>query len=574
MADGAPDAHSPAEDVYEGVGVGTAAVAGPVARMGQAPPEPPEPREPPGEPACPDPGRERAAALAALAAVAADLRARGTAAGGATADVLEAQAMMAEDPELADGVTGRTDAGQSAARAIHETFAEFHQTFAALGDYMAGRVADLDDIAARAVAVASGVPMPGLPCRDEPYVLVAADLAPADTALLDRNLVLALVTAEGGPTSHTAILARAMGIPAVVGAAGVLALADGTKVLVDAASGTVVAHPTTEAMEAAVARSCAATAAAALTGPGRTSDGTAVKLLANIGGAADVPEALAAGAQGVGLFRTELLYLDSDAPPSFEDQVKVYKEVFDAFGGDALVVVRTLDAGADKPLPFVPLGEEPNPALGVRGLRAFRAFEARFEAILRTQLLALREAAGTSAPEVWVMAPMVAELPEAEWFCDLAAACGLDVAAGRVGIMVETPAAALTAGPILSGRTGFVSLGTNDLTQYTMAADRTLGAVGALQDPWHPAVLQLIGAAGTAGAAAGKPVGVCGEAAADPLLACVLVGLGVRSLSMAPSAIAEVRAALAARTLQECEGMAARATVAATARDARRAAEA
>ncbi|ACU76939.1 phosphoenolpyruvate-protein phosphotransferase [Catenulispora acidiphila DSM 44928] len=551
---------------YEGVGVGTAAVAGPVARMGQAPPEPPD------VPAAGDPAEECAKALAALAAVAADLRARGTAAGGATADVLEAQAMIAEDPELADGVRSRTDAGKTAARAVHETFAVFHETFAALGDYMAGRVADLDDIAARAVAVASGVPVPGPPCREEPYVLLAADLAPADTALLDRRLVLALVTAEGGPTSHTAILARAMGIPAVVGAAGVLALTDGTPVLVDAAAGTVVAHPSTEAMEAAIARCCADAAAAALTGPGRTSDGTPVKLLANIGGPEDVPAALVSGAEGVGLFRTEFLYLDTDEPPTFDAQVKIYKEVFDAFGEDTRVVVRTLDAGADKPLPFVRLGEEPNPALGVRGLRAFRAFGGRNEAILRTQLLAIREAAGTSAPEVWVMAPMVDEVTEAEWFCELAAACGLDVAGGRVGIMVETPASALTAGAILAGRTGFASIGTNDLTQYTMAADRVLGAVGALQDPWHPAVLQLIGAAGSAGAAAGKPLGVCGEAAADPLLACVLVGLGVRSLSMAPSAIAEVRAALAARSLEDCTAMAARAAGSATAWDARKAA--
>jgi phosphotransferase system enzyme I (PtsI) len=577
MADGAHSAgcsgsrnspDSPDSTEYEGVGVGTAAVAGPVARMGQALPEPPD------VPATDSAGDERAKAFAALAAVAADLRARGAAAGGTTADVLEAQAMMAEDPELEDGVQDRTDAGKTAARAIHETFAEFHDTLAALGDYMAGRVADLDDIAARAIAVASGVPMPGLPRRTEPYVLLAADLAPADTALLDRHLVLALVTAEGGPTSHTAILARAMGIPAVVGAAGVLALTDDTPVLVDAAAGTVVARPSTEAMEEAVARSCAATAAATLTGPGRTSDGTVVKLLANIGGADDVPAALAAGAEGVGLFRTEFLYLDSDEPPTFDAQVKMYKDVFDAFPEGTRVVVRTLDAGADKPLPFVPLGEEPNPALGVRGLRAFRAFEGRNEPVLRTQLLAIREAAGTSAPEVWVMAPMVDEVTEAEWFCELAAACGLDVAGGRVGIMVETPASALTAGAILADHTGFASIGTNDLTQYTMAADRMLGAVGALQDPWHPAVLKLIGATGAAGQAAGKPVGVCGEAAADPLLACVLVGLGVRSLSMAPSAIADVRATLATRTLADCVAMAVRASEAATARDARKAAAA
>ncbi|GAA2013505.1 phosphoenolpyruvate--protein phosphotransferase [Catenulispora yoronensis] len=588
-----PEQDAPPGDAraeYEGVGVGTAAVAGPVARMGEAPPEPPD------VPAAGAAGTadtadsadsadiadataiadiaddERAKAFAALAAVAADLRSRGAAAGGDTADVLEAQAMMAEDPTLEEGIAARTAAGKTAGRAIHETFAEYREVLAGLGDYMAGRVADLDDIGARAVAAATGVPMPGLPQSTEPYVLVASDLAPADTALLDRHLVLALVTAEGGPTSHTAILARAMGIPAVVGAAGVLALTDGTPVLVDAADGTVVAHPTDDELGAAVARSVAASAAAAVSGPGRTADGLPVKLLANIGGAADVPAALAAGAEGVGLFRTEFLYLDSDRPPAFEAQVQAYREVFEAFPEGARVVVRTLDAGADKPLPFVPLGEEPNPALGVRGLRAFRAFDGRNEPVLRTQLLAIREAAGTVAAEVWVMAPMVDEAPEAEWFCRLAAACDLDVAGGRVGVMVETPSSALTAGAILAGPSGFASIGTNDLTQYTMAADRMLGALGPLQDPWHPAVLKLIGAAGAAGEAAGKPVGVCGEAAADPLLACVLVGLGVRSLSMAPSALGEVRAALAGRTLDACVAMAARASGAATAREARRAA--
>ncbi|MFL6113716.1 MAG: phosphoenolpyruvate--protein phosphotransferase [Catenulispora sp.] len=553
---------------YEGIGVGTASVAGPVARMGQAPPEPPD------VPATAAGDEERAKAFSALAAVAADLRARGAAAGGDAADVLEAQAMMAEDPGLEAGISTRTAAGRTAARAIHETFADYRAMLAGLGGYLAGRVADLDDIAARAVAVTTGVPMPGPPRRAEPYVLVAEDLAPADTALLDRRLVLALVTAEGGPTSHTAILARSLGIPAVVGAAGVQDLADGTAVLVDAAAGTVVAHPTTEEMAAAVARAAASVTATALRGPGRTADGRPVQLLANIGGAADVPEALAAGAEGVGLFRTEFLYPGADEPPSLPAQVRAYREVFEAFGEGARIVVRTLDAGADKPLPFVPLGAEPNPALGVRGLRAFRAFDGRNEAVLRTQLRAIQEAADAVSADIWVMAPMVNEAPEAEWFCDLAASCGLDVVNGRVGIMVETPAAALTAGAILAGRTGFASIGTNDLTQYTMAADRLLGALGACQDPWHPAVLKLIGAAGDAGAATGKPIGVCGEAAADPLLACVLVGLGARSLSMAPSAIAEVRAALARRTLEDCVEMAARARWAATAREARRTAAA
>jgi phosphoenolpyruvate-protein phosphotransferase (PTS system enzyme I) len=554
--------------VFEGVGVGTRAVAGPVARMAEAPPTPAD------EPAVGGPEEEREKAFAALAAVAADLRARGAAAGGHTADVLEAQAMMAEDPDLADGIAGRVAGGKTAARAVHETVGDYREMLAGAGEYLAARVADLDDIAARAVARVTGVPMPGLPERDTPYVLVARDLAPADTALLNTDLVLALVTAEGGPTSHTAILARSRGIPAVVGASGVLALADGVPVLVDAAAGTVTGHPSAGLLADAGRRTAVAAAAASVTGPGRTADGHAVKLLANIGGVADVAEANEAGAEGVGLFRTEFLYLGADEPPSPAAQVDAYRSVFAGLPAGSRVVVRTLDAGADKPLPFLPLGDEPNPALGVRGLRAFRG---EHEGMLRTQLEAIKTAAdavsGTGhAVDVWVMAPMVNDAEEATWFAALAAAARLDVGGGKVGVMVETPAAALTAGAILAGACGFASIGTNDLTQYTMAADRMLGALGAYQDPWHPAVLKLIGATAEAGAANDKPVGVCGEAAADPLLACVLVGLGVGSLSMAPSALAEVRAALAGRTRAECVAMAQRAVRAVTAREARQAA--
>jgi phosphotransferase system enzyme I (PtsI) len=557
--------------VFEGVGVGTGAVAGPVARLGQAPPMPPD------NAATGSPEEETVKAFAALAAVAEDLRARGAAAGGETNDVLGAQAMMAEDPGLADGIAGRTAAGKSAARAIYETFGDYRELLGHAGVYVAARVADLDDIGARAVALATGIPMPGLPVRDTPYVLVARDLAPADTALLDIALVLALVTAEGGPTSHTAILARSRGIPAVVGAAGVLTLTDDVPVLVDAAAGTVVAHPTADLLDDAESRVAAASAAALVgptTGPGRTADGRPVALLANVGGVSDVAAATAAGAEGVGLFRTEFLYLGSDLPPTQEAQVYAYQGVFDGFPPGSRVVIRTLDAGADKPLPFLPLGWEPNPALGVRGLRAFRGVH---EGMLRTQLTAIKAAIDASETagcgvDVWVMAPMVNDAEEATWFAALAADVGLDVSGGKVGVMVETPAAALSAGPILAGVCGFASIGTNDLTQYTMAADRMLGAVGAYQDPWHPAVLKLIGATGQAGKEHDKPVGVCGEAASDPLLACVLVGLGVSSLSMAPSTITEVRAALAARTYEDCVAMAERALTGTTAREARRAA--
>ena len=539
------------ESILHGIGVGSAAVSGPVARMGARLPEPPARAVPAGSAE-----QEDSRARAALADVAAELNRRAALAGGDAQEVLEAQAMMAEDPTLAEGIAARTAAGRTAERAIFEAFGEFRAQLAGAGDYLAARVADLDDLACRAIAAASGVPMPGVPDLAEPFVLVAADLAPADTALLDLSKVLALVTAEGGPTSHTAILARARGIAAVVGVRGALELGEGTPVVVDAAAGQVIAHPSAELLAEVADRSRLREAAlAAPIGPGRTADGVPIALLANVGGAGDVPAAIAAGAEGVGLFRTEFLYLESDTPPSFETQVAAYRAVLDGFPG-CRVVARTLDAGADKPLPFMPLGEEPNPALGVRGLRAFRG---EYRGLLETQLRALAAADAASnseqpSAELWVMAPMIADAEDTRWFVELARSLGL----AKVGVMVEVPSAALCADAVL-GVADFASIGTNDLTQYTLAADRMLGALGALQDPWHPAVLRLIEITGAAGTASGKSVGVCGEAAADPKLALVLVGVGITSLSMAPSALAEVRAALAAHTMADCRRLAAQA---------------
>ncbi len=530
-----------------GLGVGSAAAAGPVARMAARLPEPSAAARPGG-----DPAHEAQRAEAALRAVARELTRRAAVArdqlGHAdAAEILEAQALMAEDPSLLDGIRERTGAGRTGERAIFETFAQYRELLAAAGGYLAERVSDLDDLAARAIAVATGVPMPGVPQLAEPFVLVALDLAPADTALLDLTKVLALVTQEGGPTSHTAILARARGIPAVVGVAGALDLADGTPVLVDSAAGTVTPHPSPELRAAAAQRARERARAADVTGPGRTADGVPICLLANVGGPGDVADAVAVGAEGVGLFRTEFLYLGSATPPSLETQVEAYRAVLDGFPG-CRVVARTLDAGADKPLPFLPLGTEPNPALGVRGLRAFRG---EYRALLDTQLAALAKAAEDSSAELWVMAPMIADERDAAWFSERAREHGLRT----VGAMIEVPSAALRAEPLLSA-VDFVSLGTNDLTQYALAADRMLGSLGALQDPWHPAVLRLIELTGQAGQACGKPVGVCGEAAADPRLAPVLVGLGVTSLSMAPSAIPEVRAALAGHTMAQCRDLA------------------
>ncbi|MFJ4769924.1 phosphoenolpyruvate--protein phosphotransferase [Streptomyces uncialis] len=550
------------ETTLRGVGVSHGVAIGEVRHMGTAVLEPPA-KQIPAEEA----EREQGRARQAVEAVAADLIARGNLAGGEAQAVLEAQALMAQDPELIADVERRIVVGSSAERAVYDAFASYRALLAGAGEYLAGRVADLDDVRNRIVARLLGVPMPGVPDSDEPYVLIARDLAPADTALLDPSLVLGFVTEEGGPTSHSAILARALGVPAVVALPGAGEITEGTVVAVDGSTGEVFVDPDAEKralMEAAAAERRAALSAS--TGPGATSDGHKVPLLANIGGPADVPAAVEAGAEGVGLFRTEFLFLDDSAEaPSQEKQIVAYRQVLEAFP-EGRVVVRVLDAGADKPLAFLTPADEPNPALGVRGLRSLL----EHPEVLRTQLTALAKAAEGLPVYLEVMAPMVADRVDAKAFADACRAAGLRA---KFGAMVEIPSAALRARSILQ-EVEFLSLGTNDLAQYTFAADRQVGAVARLQDPWQPALLDLVALAAEGAKAEGKSCGVCGEAASDPLLACVLTGLGVTSLSMGAASIPYVRAALAMYTLAQCERAASAARAADTAEDARSAARA
>jgi phosphotransferase system enzyme I (PtsI) len=330
-------------------------------------------------------------------------------------------------------------------------------------------------------------------------------------------------------------------------------------VSVDGASGAVVAGLSAEEAAAVnAAELLARTKRSASSGPGQTADGHPVLLLANIGSAKD----LVADVEGVGLFRTELLYLDRTEAPGEQEQVEAYTAVFAALPGRK-VVVRTLDAGADKPLPFLRLADEPNPALGIRGLRVARVAPD----VLNTQLAAIATAAAATTADVWVMAPMVATAAEASAFADACRAHGLPT----TGVMIEVPAAALRAPAILRD-VDFLSLGTNDLSQYTFAADRMAGDLADLLDPWQPALIALIAACATAGAESGKPVGVCGESAADPYFALVLTGLGISSLSMAPRSIPAVREVLAAHTLEECRQIAKAALAADTPEAARAAA--
>jgi phosphotransferase system enzyme I (PtsI) len=547
------------ETTLQGVGVSHGVAIGEVRHMGTAVLEPPAKQIPPGET-----DREQGRARQAVEAVAADLTARGHLAGGEAQAVLEAQALMALDPELMADVERRVAVGSTAERAVYDAFASYRALLAGAGEYLAGRVADLDDVRNRIVARLLGVPMPGVPDSDEPYVLIARDLAPADTALLDPALVLGFVTEEGGPTSHSAILARALGVPAVVALPGAGELSEGTVVAVDGSTGEVFVEPSAD-KQAALSEAAAErkAALAASSGPGATSDGHKMPLLANVGGPADVPAAVAAGAEGVGLFRTEFLFLDDSAnAPSEDRQVEAYRQVLQAFPGGR-VVVRVLDAGADKPLDFLTPADEPNPALGVRGLRSLLDHPE----VLGTQLRALATASAGLPVYLEVMAPMVADRQDAKAFADACRAAGLPA---KFGAMVEIPSAALRARSILQ-EVEFLSLGTNDLAQYTFAADRQVGAVARLQDPWQPALLDLVALAAEAARAEGKSCGVCGEAAADPLLACVLTGLGVTSLSMGAASIPYVRATLAKYTLAQCERAAAAARATDSADEARRA---
>src|SRR6478752_2095763 len=537
-----------------GIGVGRGSAVGSVVKLAAAA------RPPADEPAAADKVQAETLVSNSFTYVANNLRVRAAAAQAATAAVLEATSLMAQDPGLLADVQRRIAAGTGPATAVDQAVEGFCKILEASGPYLAERVTDLRDVRDRIVAKVLGVPEPGIPPLSKPTIIVANDLAPADTATLDLDHVVGIVTELGGPTSHTAIIAAQLNLPCLVRVSGSMQLADDATVAIDAASGVVTLDPDDEMREAIIARAKARAALKTATGgPGRTSDGHAVQLLANVGAVEDAERAAKEDVEGVGLFRTEVLFLDSATAPTVADQLKAYTKVFEAFG-ERKVVIRTLDAGADKPLAFAPSEEEENPALGVRGYRMDR----RFPQLLDDQLEAIAQARKATGANVWVMAPMVSTVHEAKAFTDKVRAHGLPVA----GMMVEVPAAALRARHMME-IVDFASIGTNDLTQYAMATDRMAGALAELLDPWQPAVLDLIAATG----AADKAAGVCGEAARDPLLALVLVGLGISSLSMAPSGVPAVRFALSRTTIAECEAMAAAARDAQDAAGARAAVE-
>lgn len=527
--------------------------------VGYAPVVWPGPRPALPEAAAPElPDRERAAAEAAFraaaAAVADRLRDRASHSTGVAAEVLATTAGLATDKAWLDAAAGRIRAGVAPPQATVAATDKFVEMFTKVGGLMAERVTDLLDVRDRVLAELAGLPEPGVPQPDSPVILCADDLAPADTAGLDPALVRGIATRLGGPTSHTAIIARQLSIPCVVAVAGLESIAAGTPVLIDGTAGTVEVGPDPDAAgrrEAADRER--AQAVARWQGPGATADGVPVAILANVQDGVSAAAASTKPVEGVGLFRTELAFFEKATEPTVAEQTALYRAVLDAFPGRK-VVIRTLDAGSDKPLKFVDNAGEPNPALGVRGYRI---------ATINPDLQSRQLDAIAEAGEAWVMAPMIATAGEAKAFAEQCRSRGL-----TPGVMIEVPAAALLIDAILA-EVDFVSIGTNDLTQYVMAADRMSSELAELTDPWQPAVLRLIEMVGTAGRTTGKPVGVCGEAAADPLLACVLVGLGVTSLSCAPAAAAAVGAKVAGVTAAQCAAAASAAVAATSAAGAR-----
>ena len=424
------------------------------------------------------------------------------------------------------------------------------------------------DVGARIVRILTGRDV-ALP--EVPSIAVADDLPPSIAAEIAPGMLLGVALEGGSATAHAVILARGMGIPAIVGAVGLSGAAAGaTSLAMDGESGEIVLDPDPAQLAEFATRaevlSARRTAAAALRGrPGATADGKHVALMANIGGPEDAARAIEFGAEGVGLFRTEFLFMKRRTAPSEAEQIEPYRRVFEAFGPDRPVVIRLADIGGDKALPYLDLPPEANPFLGVRAIR----LAARNRELLASQLRAIWRAAGKAGVTPHIMAPMVSTLADAQLLIELRDEARAAVAASGdplpdrmvTGIMVEVPSAAIIA-PELARVVDFFSIGTNDLTQYTMAADRSNPALAYLQDARHPAVLRLIAEIVAGADQAGIPVAVCGELAGDPIGAMILVGLGVDELSADAGSLDAVRAGLAGVTEAQLTNLAKRALAA------------
>ncbi len=515
-----------------GIGIGREAATGQVLRFTR------DPRVEESRTSSKGVDHEIAALRAAIAQAGDDVRSQAEGSDPDTAAILDALLMVIEDDELLVMATPHLEQGMDAASALFGALDDLNALMGDDEDFQS-RVGDLRGIARSISTHLRGLDATTTIPHTGEWVVVAEDLTPLDTAQF-TNSVVGVVTEFGGPTSHTAIICRARNIPAVVSVAGAMDLPDGEWVLVDPAG-----HRVVEGADLSVATVPISFIP--------TLDEPLVTVRANIGSLADAQAAADTLARGIGLFRTEVLYLDRQSQPTMTEQASELAEVF-RVAPAGTIIVRTIDAGSDKPVAFLPGKSEENPALGVRGFRLGRAHPEFQE----DQLLAIKAAIDATGRHVQVMAPMISTVEEATEFREMAKKAGLP----EVGIMVETPAIVPMI-PDLAGIVDFVSIGSNDLSQYLFAADRQHPAMGGLVDPWQPGLLRTIDTIVQHAAPAGIPVGVCGEAGSDPLLAIVLAGLGVSSVSAAPSAVAAVRDALSSLTKAQAQDIA-RAVIAET----------
>ncbi|WP_420607082.1 phosphoenolpyruvate--protein phosphotransferase [Novosphingopyxis sp.] len=501
--------------------------------------------------------REMAALTAALSNLSAEL---GRPASTAAEEIMAAHRAMLYDPELLALARSAIAKGRSAGWAWREATRARAGSLQATGDArLVERVADLRDLEQRILARLSGDIEPGAPSAPAGSIVIADDLLPSRFLELQKIGVAGIATARGGATAHAAILAAAAGVPMIVAVGpAVLELANGDMAVLDADRAIIDCKPDKAAIADARAlqarrssdRAAALESAHTLC---RTRDGERIEIFANLGSAADARSAVAAGAEGCGLLRTEFLFLDRQTAPDEAEQRAAYAAIANALE-DRPLIVRTLDVGADKQAPYLPAAFEDNPALGLRGVRLSLA---RPE-LLKTQLRAILT--GVPAPRCRIMVPMVVDPSELLRVREMLDMCQHDLGLERVplGVMIETPAAALMAAEI-AVHADFLSVGTNDLTQYTLCIDRTSDALAARADALHPAVIRLIAAAGTGAARHDRPLGVCGALASDPLAAPLLLGLGVTELSAIPAMIPALKARVRALEMAECRTLAERA---------------
>lgn len=486
------------------------------------------------------------------------------------AAIFAAHQELLEDPELHDVAISLINQGKSAAFAWKQAYVtQANQLSKLQNELLAQRATDLRDVGQRVVRVLTGAKSE-IPVYPENTILVAEDLTPSDMATLDRSRVVGFCTTAGGATSHVAILARSMNIPAIAGVdPHVLELASGTLVILDGTRGKLRINPSPEEMERtrhqqtqiAVKREAdfATKDQAAI-----TTDGQPIEIVANIGSQKDAADAVAMGGEGVGLLRTEFVFMDRAAAPSEEEQTAIYEEIVKTLGVDRSIIIRTLDIGGDKPLAYMPMPREENPFLGERGIRV--GFD-RPE-LLRTQFRAILRAARSG--NVRIMFPMIARLEEIR---DAKAMLEeerqrLGAAPIEVGIMIEIPAAAVMAEQFAK-EVDFFSIGTNDLTQYTLAMDRGHPKLAPYVDGLNPAVLRLIELTVKGAEKHGKWVGICGGIGSDPQAIPLLVGLGVKELSVSVPSIPSVKAQIRSLSLADCQYLAAQALAAETAAEVR-----